>query len=252
MAKTAVKTRKSAEAVKTKATVVVKIAIRDMVDRLLKVQNTTFVQIWQTTEPSMKKTGNRFVDKVIKKNCLNCLIGYQYAKMVNNAREKENKEIKVEDKKIRLEENREQLIDAMILAGVPRYKAMAFFADMEKSVDEDATEFVSTGLKWGEYMTDPVTGEKSRCIIEHTPGSGRWKDIHGYYIQAAIMHSSEPVYRWKESGKMLTESEIEEMKTFFPKKKEGTRQGLAKPYIIRSPRLDTFDSFTLFGINYQF
>lgn len=252
MIKTVVKTRKSAEAVTTKATVVVKIAIRDMVDRLLKVQNTTFVQIWQTTEPSMKKTGNRFIDKVIKKNCLNCLIGYQYEQMVNNARVKEDKRITKEDREIKLKENKEQLIDAMILAGVPRHKAIAFFADMEKSISENQTEFVSAGLKWGKYMTDPVTGEKSRCIIEHTPASGQWQDVHGYYIQAAIMHSSEPVYRWKKSGKMLTENEIEEMKTFFPKKKEGTRQGLAKPYIIRSPRLDTFDSFTLFGINYQF
>ena len=65
------------------------------------------------------------------------------------------------------------------------------------------------------------------------------------------MHSAEPVYKWIETGQELTEAEIAEMKTFFPKKKEGERQGLAKPYIIRSPRVDGFDSITFGGINYQ-
>ena len=237
MEKTAVKIKKTAEAVKTRATVVVKTAVRDMVDRLFGVKNTTFVQIWQTTEPSMNKTDNRFYDKVIKKNCLNCLIGYQYEKMVNNARAKEN---------------RAKLTDAMLMAGVPMYKITAFFTDVKEIVDTAAKQFKSAGLKWGKYMIDSRTGEKSRCLIDHTPKTGRWKDNYGYYIQTAVMHSSEPVYRWKNTNELLTETEIEEMKEYFSKKKEGTRQGLVKPYIIRSPRLDTFDSFTLFGVNYQF
>lgn len=234
--KTATKTKIKADEVKTKSSVVVTISIRDLVDRLLGIKATTFCQIWQTSKPSMNKTGNRFYGKVTKTNSLNCLTGYQYADMVNNARARESKA---------------RLTEAMLAAGVPQDKIDGFFGEVNTIVENAAKQFESAGLPWGEYFIDPRTSEKSRCIIEHTPKSGDFADKKGFYMQVAVMNSADPVYKWKETGIELTEAEVSEMKKFFPKKKDGAKQGLAKPYIIRSPRLDGFDAITFAGVNYQ-
>lgn len=234
MAETA--TKQTAETVKTKATVVAKINIRDMIGRLLTIRHGTFIQLWQTTEPAMLKTGNPFLDKVTKRNCLNCLTGYQYESMVKNARSRETyKHLKTE----------------LLEAGVPIEKIEAFFANVSTEIANAAESFKSAGLSWGNYFVDKRSGETSRVIIENTPKSGRWKDRYGFYMQVAVMHSTEPIYRWKDTETELTEDEIAEMKTYFPKKKEGARQGLVKPYIIRSPRLETIDSITFNKTNYQ-
>ena len=214
----------------TKAKVVMQATILQVVSLFLALTGTTFIQLWQKTEPKMNKTGNRFFGLVDKFNCLNCVTNYNYENMVNNARSKEAIGT---------------LKQAMVEAGVPIDKIEAFFKEAKKDITENAQKFKTAGLKWGKYV------KNSKCIIEHTSKSGVWKDIKGYYIQVAVLNSSEPVYKWKDTGKELTDTEVAELKTFIPDKKEGERQGLDKPYIIRSPRFDTIESITFKGKNYR-
>lgn len=204
--------------------------IRQMVDMFLALAGTTFIQLWQVTEPKMNKTGNRFFGNVTKTNCLNAVTNYNYQNMVNKARSKEAMQV---------------LRQAMIDAGVPIEKIEAFFGGAKKDITENAERFQSAGLPWGKYVGD------SKCIIEHTPKSGMFKDIEGNYIQVAILHSSDPVYKWKDSGIELTADEVEEMKVFIPKKTDGAKQGLVKPYIIRSPRFETLTAVSFKGNNYK-
>lgn len=218
----------------TRAKVVIQGTINQVKEIFLNLKNTTFIQLWQKTEPQMNKTGNRFHGLVNKTNCLNCVTNYSYAHMVNNARDKQA-----------LTDFRDSLESTMIAAGVPIDKIEGFFNGVKSDVTDNVEQFKSHGLSWGNYVGD------SKCVIEHTTKSGQWSGIHGFYLQVAVLHSADPVYTWKDTGKALAADEVEEMKTFFPKKIEGARQGLAKPYIIRSPRFDTIESVTVKGANYK-
>ena len=232
-------TKIRATAVKTKATTVVVSTIMAMVSRFLELKSTTFIQIWQiTTKISrMRKTGNRFFGEVEKWNCLNCVTEYTYENMVNHARSKESMA---------------KLRQAMVDAGVPIDKIDLFFAGAKKDITDNAETFKSAGLPWGEYV------EGSKCLILHTPkskadgGTSPFAGKEGHYLQVAVLNYASPVYKWRESGDELSEAELVEMKTFItPKKDEGARQGLAKPYIIRSPRFETIKSVSLNKVNYQ-
>ncbi len=223
-------TKKTAEQIKTKTKIIINTDIESVVSRFLDLTSTTFIQLWQVTEPKMNKTGNLFYGEVTKTNCLNCVTNYNYQNMVNNARSKEAMQT---------------LRIAMENAGVPTDKIDLFFTGAKSDIAENAERFESDGLPWGAYVDD------SKCIIEHTPKSGVFAYSKGFYIQVAVMHSADPVYRWKESGDLMTDDKIAEMKTFFPVKKDGGKQGLAKPYIIRSPRWETIENVSLKGVNYN-
>lgn len=233
---TATKTKVKATAVKTKSSVVVVTTIADMVRRFLELKSTTFVQLWQTTPniSRMRKTGNRFYGKVEKVNCLNAVTNYNYEAMVNRARSKEAMA---------------NLRQAMENAGIPTDKIDNFLKGAKSDVTDNAETFKSAGLSWGEYVGD------SKCIITFTPdenGKSPFAGIEGFYIQLAIIHYAEPVYKWIETGAELTADEVAELKTFItPKKAEGERQGLSKPYVIRAPRFETIDAVSFQGANYQ-
>lgn len=227
---------KLATEIVTKAKVITQASIAQVVAVFLALRSTTFIQIWQTSTKisRMRKTGNRFDGKVKKLNCLNCVTNYNYQDMVNRAKSKEAMN---------------SLEQAMIDAGVPIDKIKAFFTGAKNDITENAETFESAGLPWGVYVGD------SKCIIEFAPdaeGKSPFAGIKGNYIQVAVINYAEPVYKWIDSNIELTDEELTEMKTFItPKKDEGKKQGLAKPYVIRSPRFETIDAVTLQGTNYK-
>jgi len=228
---------KTAEQIRTKAKVVTQATIAMVVSLFLALKGTTFIQLWQKTtnisgmNKGKKNDGtkgvNRFYGKVYKLNCLNAVTNYNYENMVNKAKSKEAMQ---------------GLRQAMINAGVPIDKIEAFFSGAKKDISENAETFKSAGLPFGKYVDD------SKCIIIETPdekGKSQWAGIEGYYIQLAILNYATPVYKWIDSDIELTDAELVEMKQFIRPKKEGEKQGLAKPYVIRSPRFETIDAVTL-------
>ena len=181
----------------------------------------------------MRKTGNRFYGLVKKINCLNCVTNYNYENMVNKAKTKEAMA---------------GLKTAMLNAGVPIDKIESFFSGAKKDITDYAETFKSAGLSWGKYVNN------SKCIIEHSPdenGTSPFAGLLGFYLQVAVINYATPVYRWIETDAELTADEVAEMKTFITPAKEGAKQGLEKPYVIRSPRFDTIDSITVKGTNYK-
>ena len=215
----------------------------DLIDILFMTRHTTFIGFNSVTTPDMKKTDNPFSDKVEKHSTVNALTSYQYERMVNNAQKRQLSS---------------ELKQTMINNGVPMSVIDSFENDLDDIVEMARQEydgFESEGLKWGDYMVDPKTGMKSRVLIDHT--KSKTKTVKGekikvllpetyrVYAQVAIMHTKTPVYKWIETGEELSENEIAEMKQFFPDKKEGERQGLKKPYIIRSYALDSFKSILI-------
>lgn len=227
--------KKTAEQIVAKSTNVIMTTIMAMVGRFLELKSTTFIQIWQTTTKisRMRKTGNRFYGMVKKINCLNCVTNYDYENMVNHARSKQA----MGDLKM-----------AMISAGVPDDKIDSFFDTAKSDITENAETFKSAGLPWGDYVDD------SKCIIIHTPdatGKSPQAGIEGYYIQTCVLNYATPVYRWIDSDEVLTEAELTEMKSFITPAKEGVKQGLKNPKVIRSPRFETIDSISMNKAHYQ-
>jgi hypothetical protein len=208
------------------------IAIRDFVNILFQQKGTTFVQLFADVEPTMRKTGNRFLGAVVKKSEVNAVIGYQYEKMVQNRREKEFSQ---------------ELNQSMMDAGVPAHVLDAFSRDLDSIVSNSVADFTAKPLQWGKHMIDPITGEVSRVLIDHTNKDGEYK----IYAQMAILNTKTPVFVWKETGQELSENEVAEMKTFISEKPDnGGRQGLDNPYIIRTYCLSNVKEVTMNKTHY--
>jgi hypothetical protein len=201
------------------------------VEMLMAINHTTFIGFNSITEPKMRKTGNRFFGLVEKCSQVNALVGYCYGQMVDN---KQVKQLSDEVK------------NALISAGVSIDTIGAFNNDIENIVDYEHETFTSAGLKWGQYMTDE-NGNKSPVCIEHTNKQG----VYNRYAQMAIMNTKKPVYRWKDSKAILTDDEKAEMQSFIPERKEGERQGLKKPYIIRAYTLSNIQSVRMGGQSFD-
>lgn len=213
--------------------VVVDISQRELVDVLFRLKGTTFIGFSAVTIPDMRKTNNRFFGKVEKFSPkINAVIGYQYQNMVNNAQKRQ------------LESDIRQ---TMLDNGVPESIINSLDSDLDGIVESAHQQFESAGLSWGAYMVSPITGIKSRVLIDHTKKGGEYQQ----YAQMAILNSQTPVYRWIDSGQELSETEVAELKTFFPDKKEGERQGLAKPYIIRAYALENIQDIRINKVQYS-
>lgn len=233
---------KTAEQIVTKNPIVLT-TIEALKDRFLDLKSTTFIQLWQKTtnisgmnkgkKADGSKAVNPYSGKVYKLNCLNCVTNYNYENMVNKARSKEAMA---------------ELRAAMVNAGVPDDKIDLFFKGAKSDIAENAETFKSAGLPFGKYVND------SKCIIIDTPdieGKSEWAGIEGYYIQVAVINYATPVYRFIDTDKQLTDEQVAEMKQWIRPKKEGEKQGLEKPYVIRSPRFETIQSVSLNKVNYK-
>lgn len=207
------------------------ITMSQFIEMLFAVANTTFIGFNSITVPSMRKTNNRFVGLVEKCSTVNALIGYCYQNMVDNAQKRQLSA-----------DLRATLLDN----GVPESAIDGFENDLSDIVDQAHQQFKTAGLQWGKYMLNTLTGKLSPVLIDHT----NKQEVYRVYAQMAIMQTKDPVYRWI-GGKELTSNELSEMKEFFPKKKEGERQGLAKPYIIRSYALDNVKSVRMNKQSFQ-
>ena len=218
----------------TKTKNIVKVNIRKhlMLDILFDQKTTTFIGFDAVTEPQMNKTGNRFLGKVEKESTVSALGWYQYQNMVNNAQKRQLNS---------------ELIQTLLDNGVEMSTIESFNGDLDGIVDSAHREFESAGLRWGKYMIDPKTDEKSRLLIDHTKKDNEYR----VYAQVAILNTKTPVYRWKDSGVELSETELAEMKTFIPTKKEGIRQELRKPYIIRTYGIDNVKSVRMNKVEYK-
>lgn len=218
------------------AKIVETISLEKMIEIFKGVNKTTFVQVRQTTKPTMNKKNNRFLNLVEKMNDMNCLVGFSYQEMVNNARARQFVS---------------EITDSMKFVGCSDEEIKNFIKNTEEFIDDSVKAFVAKASTVGSHATDE-NGDICRTVLfNEGPKTGEWAGIPGYYLQTAIMSSSKPIYRWINNGTPLTDEEIEEMKEFFPEKTESKNQGLKKPYIIRSPRFETIKGVSLNKVRYH-
>ena len=109
---------------------------------------------------------------------------------------------------------------------------------VEKKMEKEGIEgdYEPAPLQWGQHYRD------SRVIIEHKGN---------FYAQMRPLRADVVSYRWKDSKRELTEEEIKEIKVFFPKKKEGSRQPTEEKVIIRTIKIPNIREIRMNGIRYQ-
>jgi hypothetical protein len=109
---------------------------------------------------------------------------------------------------------------------------------VEKKMEKEGIEgdYTPAPLSWGQHYRD------SRVIIEHKGN---------FYAQLRPLRADFVSYRWAENKEDMTEEEIKEMKTFFPKKKEGTRQPSKDKVIIRTIKISNIREIRMNKTRYQ-
>ncbi|GAH21412.1 unnamed protein product, partial [marine sediment metagenome] len=117
--------------VKTKDAAMV-ISQADLRTRLLRVRGTTFIQLFSTTEPKMNKTGNPLHGLIVKDSTTNCIVGFDYTNMVDNAR---GRELSVE------------VIEACKEAGISIDILAQFSAEVKTMAKDSAEKFTASSRK---------------------------------------------------------------------------------------------------------
>lgn len=108
--------------------------------------------------------------------------------------------------------------------------------EKKMSKEDIEGEFTPAPLPWGKHW------EGSKIIIEHNGN---------FYAQMRPMRADAVIYRWKDTKEELNETDLAELKTFFPVKKEGSRQPAEDKVIIRTVKLQNIREIRMLGIRYQ-
>ena len=104
--------------------------------------------------------------------------------------------------------------------------------DKEGIVESD---FIPKKRFWGEHMTNSITNKISKTMISHTK---KGSDVEKHYIQLRPLRVYNVEYAYIDSNIPLTESEIEEMKAFFPKSKKPSTQQTNKEIKLSDYNID--------------
>lgn len=259
------------ERTKTAAIVAVAITIGTFISRLFQLVGTTFVGVDAITDCDMNKGGrsgvpvNRLHGKVGKKSRIGGIAGFDYANMVNNARVKEA----ITDGKPFVFRLDDELRTAALASGiVTELEIISFEADRTQNaldnynarvadgtIADAVKPFVAAERKWGNHVqtgcrfnekTLKVEPILSKVLIEYTKD-----DEHRFYVQLAVLSHQKPTYFYLDNGKDLTDADLEYIRQYMPKKKEGSRQGLSKPIIIRDYRVDNVKTIRMNRTQYN-
>ncbi len=217
----------------TKTETMTRIDVISLIYRLLDVRGTTFVSLTSRTEPKMNKRNNPLFGNVEKVSTTNCIIGYNYENMVNNARKRE---LATDVKQAALD------------AGVPAEILKQFEGEITGIAEKAANDFEAKKRQWGKHYISPFDNKPSRILIEHTPKDSTEKR---FYVQVAVLNTKTPTYYYKGTDNELSTDDLVTAKSFMPKRKEGERQELKNPIIVRDYRIDNVKKITLNKSRYE-
>jgi len=207
-----------------------------LVNRFVKTKGTTFVGMNTTTVPQMNKTGNVLFGNVVKDSIVGGIVGADYANMVNNARNKQAEQ----DIKSLVFTFPADVRESMIMFGISEQEISNFEADMTADIQVkallsvDVPSFFASERKWGKHY------KGSKIVISHEKdGESR------FYVQLFVLSTRKPTYRYADSGEVLSDTDVQYIHQYMPKKDEGARQGLRSPIIVRDYRIDNLNTITI-------
>jgi len=199
--------------VETSKPVFIELDKAQLVNVLFNVMGVTFIGADVTTIPNMNKGGrshdNYMFDNVVKDSVIRCMLGFDYSNRQDSVASKQW----VAD-----------AVDAAISAGVDPETVKKSVASLKEYSTQSIEKFEAKERKWGEHMINPHTGQVSRIMVDYTKLDKVTKqpipETYKRYMQVEILGAKSPVYRYKDSGEVLSEKDLAVVKQYLKPRKD--------------------------------
>jgi len=192
--------------------VVISLNRAQLVNVLFRVKGVTFIGADTTTVPDMNKGGrehlNYMYDNVVKDSIVRCMLGFDYENRLN---------------KIEADKWVAEAIEAAIADGISPELIKASIGRMKEYSTQSIEKVTAKERKWGKHMLSPITGKVSRIMIDHTKSDkdgNLLPETYKRYMQVEILGAKSPVYRYKDSGEVLSEKDLECVKLYLKPRKD--------------------------------
>lgn len=210
---------------------------------LFNVLGVSFIGADTTTIPAMNKGGrqhlNYMYDNVVKDSTIHCMLGFDYEKRQDSVASKQ------------------WVADAIAAAK----EAGIDLETIEKSVEtlkeystQSIEKFKAKKRSWGKPMINPDSGKVSRVMIHHTKSKTVTEngekvqvlmpETYARYMQVEILGAKSPVYRYKDTGKVLSEKDLECVKKYLTTKP-------AEAVVIRGYSIENVKNIRINGSHYK-
>lgn len=191
--------------------VATKITIDQLVNLLFCVRGVTFIGAETTTIPDMTKGGrnhdNYMLDNVVKDSTINCMLGFDY-----------------ENRRDTLAENQwvADAVAAALAAGLDAETVKRSMKTMKEYSTQDVEKFEAKERKWGKHMRNPYSGKPSRIMVHYTKLDKETRlpipETYKRYMQVEILSAKSPVYRYKDSGEVLSDTDLATVQKYLSKR----------------------------------
>lgn len=199
--------------------VVIQLNRSQLVNVLFNVPGVTFIGCDTTTVPDMNIGGrehlNYMSDNVVKDSVVSCMLGFDYETRRDSIAAK-----------LWLE----SAIESAVADGIDLETIKKSMGRMKEYSTQSVEKFEAKERKWGKHMINPNTGKVSRILIDHTKSKTVKKDgvsikvlmpeTYARYMQVEILSAKSPVYRYKDSGELLSEKDLECVKLYLKPRKD--------------------------------
>ena len=179
-----------------------------LVNVLFGVKGVTFIGAETTTIPDMNKGGrehaNYMYDNVVKDSIVHCMLGFDYEARRDTLACKQ------------------WVADAIIeaqIAGISNEAIQASVEHLQEHSTQAIEKFEAKERKWGKHMINPTTGKVSRIMLDHIKLDKKTKkelpETYKRYMQVEILGAKPPVYRYKDTGTVLSEQDLATVKSYL-------------------------------------
>ena len=192
---------------------VVEITKAQLVNLLFGVKGVTFIGADTKTDPDMNKGGrenaNYLLGKVDKFSFVSCMLGFDYEARRDTLASKKWLE---------------ETIEAAKEAGIPDDVIQKSIGTLKEYSEQSIEKFEAKPRQWGKHMINPNTGKVSRVMVNHTKKDRKTGELlpetYAEYMQVEILNAKSPEYRYKDSGEILTEEDMETLKKYLKPRQE--------------------------------
>jgi hypothetical protein len=193
--------------------VVISLNREQIVNVLFNVLGVTFIGADTTTVPDMNIGGRQHLNymhgNVVKDSEIRCMLGFDYEKRQDSVASKQWVK---------------NAVDAAIAAGIDPEILKSSMTRMKEYSTQSIEKFVAKERKWGKHMINPDTGKVSRIMIHHTKKDKKTQELlpetYARYMQVEILGAKSPVYRYKDSGEVLSDKDLDCVKLYLKPRKD--------------------------------
>jgi len=100
--------------------------------------------------------------------------------------------------------------------------------------------------KWGKHMINPINGQISKVMIDHTKANGEYKQ----YVQLRTLSVKSTEYKHNSTNQPLTASEYNVLQDHLSKRQKSKTQDVEKDIIVSDYSIDNILQITINQVRY--